>query len=337
MNLNNIATAPHAQGFIKVACEGDPAFGDRRTVNEFIITARHHELQEVGEPRLAAHPLQAQLAAKRKAEEPSAEGRQALKEIPIRLFFNKPENALSIKYQAFASIGNVPVCSGDGKNAKRQTRAEDGTPTSQDMPCPGPELCPLVQSGEAKCNRQVKLAVQIVGQNDPLSVFEVRTSSLNTYRALRGQLQLIYKRFGGLRHVPLKLTLWQASNDASSYQPFSLMQLELDASTEIEAAKEAKRARAELIEAGIVDDVDDALCTSDEVHEAWAGGLDFQAVSEFYDGAPATRRPGDQAITPQTVQRMRKANAEELGNAATSAFSNAVRQAAPPATATSGP
>jgi hypothetical protein len=337
MNLNHIATAPHALGFIKVACEGDPAFGDRRTVNEFLITARHHETQEAAEPRLAVHPLQAQLAAKATGDDPAAPGLQALKEIPIRLFFNKPENALSIKYQAFASIGNTPVCSGDGKNAKRLTRAEDGTPTSQDVPCPGPETCPFVESGEARCNRQVKLAVQIVGQNDPLSVFEVRTSSLNTYRALRGQLQLIYKRFGGLRHVPLKLTLWQASNEASSYQPFSLMQLVLDANTEIEAAKAAKTARDELAEAGIADDVDDALCPTEDLHEGWTGGLDFQAVSEFYDGAPATRRPGDQAVTPLTVQRTRKANAKELGNAAANAFSNAVRHAAPTSTATPGP
>ena len=53
MNLSTIPAAPHAQGFIKVAMEGDPAFGDRRTVNDFLITARHHVVPESGEPRLA--------------------------------------------------------------------------------------------------------------------------------------------------------------------------------------------------------------------------------------------------------------------------------------------
>ena len=56
MNLSTIPAAPHAQGFIKVAMEGDPAFGDRRTVNDFLITARHHVVPESGEPRLAEHP-----------------------------------------------------------------------------------------------------------------------------------------------------------------------------------------------------------------------------------------------------------------------------------------
>ncbi|MDR7097212.1 hypothetical protein J2X09_004986 [Hydrogenophaga laconesensis] len=49
----------------------------------------------------------------------------------------------------------------------------------------------------------MKMTVQIDGQNDPLSVFEVRSSSINNFRALSSQLMLIERRFGGLRHVPL--------------------------------------------------------------------------------------------------------------------------------------
>ena len=324
MNLSNIPAAPHAQGFIKVAMEGDPAFGDRRTVNDFLITLRHHTQPESGEPRLAEHPIKQKLLGR--APEGQGDEPRQLREIPIRLFFNKPENALSIRYQAYAANGNAPVCAGDGKNAKRLSVAGDDTPTLQDVPCTGPETCPFVQSGEAKCNRQVRMAVQIEGQDDPLSVFEVRTSSLNTYRALRGQLQFIHGRFKGLRHVPLKLTLWQASNEASSYQPFTLMQLQLDTKTELEAMQQAKAARAELAEAGIEDDVDAALGSAPGADDEMFAAADFQSVAEFYDGA-ASRRPGTQAISPQTITVRRSHG--ELGTAATNAFSAAVKLAAP--------
>ena len=324
MNLSNISSAPHAQGFIKVAIEGDPAFGDHRTVNDFLITARHHAQADVGVPRLAEHPIKQKLLGA--PEDQESEPRQ-LREIPIRLFFNKPENALSIRYQAYAESGNAPVCAGDGKTAKRRTTAGDDTQTLQDVPCSGPETCSFVQSGEAKCNRQVRMAVQINGQGDSLSVFEVRTSSLNTYRALRGQLQYIHGRFKGLRHVPLKLTLWQASLEASSYQPFTLMQLELDATSEVEAMKTAQTMRLELAEAGIDDDVDAAFACAPDADAEMLAAADFQSVAEFYDGA-AARRPGSQAVTPANVPVRRSHG--ELGTAATNAFSLAVKLAAPP-------
>jgi len=144
----------------------------------------------------------------------------------------------------------MPVCAGDGKHAKRIERAADNTQTLVELTCPGPDLCDLVQSGNAICRRQVRMAVQIEGQDDPLSVFEVRSSSLNTYRALKAQLQLIEKRFGGLRHVPLKLALWQASNEASGFEPFSLMRLVLDAASESEAIRTVQAVRKDLQEAG---------------------------------------------------------------------------------------
>lgn len=326
MNLDNICTTPHAQGFIKVACELDPAFGDRRTLNEFVVTTRHHE-QEANEPRLAKHPITEKLATPKE----EGEGR-AVREIPIRLFFNKAQNALGIKYQAYGSPGNAPVCAGNGKSARRVVRAGDGTQTLQELACLGPELCDLVQSGQAKCTRQVRMTVQIEGQDDPLSVFEVRSSSLNTYKALRGQLKLIESRFGGLRHVPLKLTIWQGSNEASSYKLFSLMSLELDAPSEIEAMNTARKAREELLAAGIDDDVDQALAPADgDEEEGLLAAADFQAVREFYEAA--VRREGAELVTPATVQRRRGIPAE-LGTAANVAFSNAVRQVVP-ATVTS--
>lgn len=302
MNLNTIPVTPHALGFIKVACEDDPLFGESRTRNEFLITQRHHAQASL-QAKLAAHPLQEKLAREPDGED--AGGGKTLTEIPIRLFFNKAENAISIRYQAFSTPGNMPVCAGDGKNAMRLERAADQTATMAQVACPGPELCGLVQSGQATCRRQVRMAVQIEGQNDPLSVFEVRTGSLNTYRALKAQLQLVERRFKGLRHVPLRLALWQASNEASSYEPFSLMRLELS-DTEAEAMKAAREARQALVDAGIDDEVDAIHCEQDGDLPSVGAGTEFQSVREFYV-EHASRRAGAEGITPLSVGRQRAA------------------------------
>lgn len=257
MNLDKIAITPHAEGFIKVGFEPDEALtGNRGTRNEFIVTARHHAAPtaDLGVAHLAEHPITQRLAT---AE--GEGGRKVIREIPIRLHFNTADKALRIGYQAFSNDKlHMPVCAGNGKDAYRHTQAADGTATIQQVACTGPDACQFAQSGNATCRRQVRMAVQIKGQPNPLSVFEVRSTSLNSYRALMAQLQLIERRFKGLRHVPLKLTLWQASNEASGYQPFDLMQLALDAEDEISAMKAVQDTRTALAAAGIVDEVEPA-------------------------------------------------------------------------------
>jgi hypothetical protein len=306
MNLDTIAIAPHAQGFIKVAREDDPLF-QTATRNEFLITMRHHA-DGGDKPDLAPHPICHDLA---KGDQ---EGQAAaVKEIPIRMYFNRTENALSIRYQAYSKEGSRPVCSGNGKTAKRLMLAGDQTPTLQEIPCPGPELCELVQSGAAVCRRQVRMAVQVVGQGDPLSVFEVRSGSLNSYRALKAQLHLVERKFGGLRHVPLKLTLWQASNELSGFQPFDLMQLKLDAPSEVAAMQEAKTKREELVAAGICDDVDELTGAVSDDEAFTSASLDFQAVTEFYQGA--ARRPGTMAITTSGRARAQLSTPPVAGDA----------------------
>lgn len=318
MNLSTIPVTPHALGFIKVACDDDPLFGEARTRNEFLITQRHHASAET-QAKLAPHPLQTQLA---QGDEGEA---KKVTEIPIRLFFNKASNAIGIRYQAYSTPGNVPVCAGDGKNAKRLERAADNTQTMTDVACPGPELCDLVQTQKAVCRRQVRMSVQVEGQNDPFSVFEVRSSSINTYRALKAQLQLIERRFGGLRHVPLKLALWQASNEASGFEPFSLMRLELDAKSEAEAIQAAKATRKELEDAGINDDVDGLGAEEGDAEGFLGATLEYPAVREFY--ADATRRPGAEGVTPRTVTR--HVGTGGLATVASAAIESAVRKAGP--------
>ncbi len=325
MNLNTIALTPHAQGFIKVACEEDSLDGTVRTTNAFIITSREHETRQEGSPapKLAPHPIAEKLAiAPAEGETP------VIREVPIRVFFNKPENALSIRYQAYSATTRIPVCSGDGKNARRLVRAADLTPTFQDCACPGPELCELVSTGAAVCRRQVRMPVQVEGQSDPMSVFEVRTSSLNTYRALKAQLTVLSGRFGGLRHLPLKLTLWKASNEASGYQPFSLMKLELNAATEVEAMAKAKEARDALASAGINDDVDSFMIAETRDEDEFGGAnVDFAAVSEFYLTADSGRRAGAIPVSHSSLPARTVRAPEAAGVNVNAAIASLVNQA----------
>jgi len=320
MDLSTIALTPHAVGFIKVACDDDALFGELRTRSEFLITQRHHEACG-GQSRLASHPLQEKLAAG------EGDGRK-LSEVPIRLFFNRTSSAISIKYQAYSTPGNVPVCAGDGKTARRIERAADNTQLIADVPCPGPELCDLVRADKAACRRQVRMTVQIEGQEDPLGVFEVRTSSLNSYRALKSQLLLIERRFGGLRHVPLKLALWQASNEASSFEAFHVMRLVLDAPSEAEAMKAVAAARKAVRDAGIDDDTD-AIHSDYGVAESFAGAcMEFQSVRELY--ADAGGRTGAEGAS---AARRGQASTERLGmplaQVAGAAIQNAVQLGRP--------
>jgi len=286
MNLNTISITPFVQGVIKVDSHLD-ADGALHTHNRMAVFARHHDLAATTvqkRPVLARHPIEGRLMERVEANKSAGE----LVQIPVRMFFNKTDNAIGIRYQAF-DIDGVPVCAGDGKNARRLAIAGDGTQTLSEVECPGCDACPYAQSDEASCSRQVRMTVQIEGQDDDLSTFEIRSSSINSYRALRAQLALVEHRFGGLRHVPLRLTLWQASNQLSQYEPFDLLRLELDAPSEAAAMIKAKQAREALELSGIKDDTDQVY-NQNESAEAPVWEDDFSIVSDFYDHTQRPRR-----------------------------------------------
>lgn len=290
MNLNTIKIAPFAQGLIKI--DSEVADGELKTLNQFAILARHHDQEgEAAEskPTLVKHPIEQELREKIKA---NAEAERIVA-IPVRMFFNKTENSIGIKYQAY-DINGRPVCAGDGKSAQRLTLSGDGTQTIEEVSCPGCETCPYANGADVKCARQVRMTVQIDGQSDALSTFEVRSSSLNTYRTLKAQLSMIEKRFHGLRHVPLRLTLWQASNQASNYQPFDAMRLEIDALTEAQAYIEAKRERQALSDTGLDDDMDAVFSAQGLAHES---SDEFSIVRDFYEDKPV-RRASPAAVHP---------------------------------------
>ena len=286
MNLNDIKPRPFPEGIIRVASTTDALTDKTAFDGRMEILARHHASTEgASHPSLAPHATAQQQAM----QHPTNKAAQKLVEIPVRMFFNKASNALHAVYQAYDANGR-PVCRGDGQTARRRL-VEEGVETIAQSHCSGSEQCEFANSGQATCRRQVSMTVQIKDQENPLSVFEVRTSSYNSYKALQGQLALIENRFGGLRHVPLKLQLWQASNQASDFEAFDVFKLALDAANEIEAMRQTRTSRQEEAEVGLSCDTDsafDSTCAMD----LEAGPDDFVVVEDFY-------RP----ITPHTSGR----------------------------------
>lgn len=313
MNLNTIAITPFAQGIIKVDSEEGAFPGTIKTKPSMVVCARHHQAPAEGSadmPKLAAHPIQETLLATDANKQAGA-----LVEIPVRMFFNRPDKSLSLQYKAYATDTGAPLCTGDGKDASRITVAGDHTQTFTSVPCPGAEVCAFAQQSGVACRRQMKMTVQIEGQDDSLSVFEVRSSSLNSYRALAAQLKMLHLRFGGLRHVPLKLQMWQASNAASQYEAFDLLRLCIDAPSEAEAMKQAKVAREQAQADGLVDVMDELFEGSTSSDPMALFSDDFQLVSDFYAvEQPTRRRTADHAMTVTPVGKRGPAPADTAGN-----------------------
>lgn len=328
MNLKKIDITPFAEGIIRVASTTDLETEKTRFFGSMEILARHHQVEQKGEgsvtPKLAQHPVEAMLMAG--VQENKNAGK--LVEVPITLFFNKAAKAISVRYQAFDTDGR-PVCMGDGENAQRLSKADDNTVLTTKTPCTGPESCDFACNGGVTCRRQVNMPVQIKGQGNPFSVFEVRTSSYHSYKALRAQLALIEVRFGGLRNVPLKLQLWQASNQASEYECFDLFKLALDGESEAKVMEQVKKARSDEADIGLgcnVDETFDHLKTDDLFAN---GDLEFAAVSDFYKPTPSSqasaRRSGGISVAAQAMKQSTQGGGAMAANLISSAVSAVAR------------
>lgn len=240
MRLNSLKPiGPHVTGFIRFAHEGE---GDHfKQLDHFEILGRVHDRNADGDaepPRLAAHPLAAQVMAGQRAEG-GGSANAKLRSIPVTVLFDKPANNLTARYQAYDLGLSRLACAGDGERAMRANFAQ-GSTSEQD--CVGPEACEYANQRDVRCQLHVRLKVQIEGQPDPFAVFEVQSSGINTFRTLSAKLDMMHAAFGGrIRHVPLSLTIFEKSSPLSSFEPFYVADLQLRAGTSMhEAAKLAK-------------------------------------------------------------------------------------------------
>lgn len=221
MMINQIKpTGPHIEGVIRFASEGQ---GDAlRQLDHFEVLGRvHTQPQEGSLPALVDHPITGRLLPSQTNDGET----RAIRVIPIRLIADKPENSLRARYEAYdAELGRL-VCVGNGANGER---AELSRGTSSNCSCPGPEACEFANAQGIECSLHVRLRLQIEGQEDPFSVFELQSGGINTYRTLAAKLEMMHKAFGGkLRGLPLELSIYAKSSVASSYQAFYVADLKL--------------------------------------------------------------------------------------------------------------
>ncbi len=245
MNLNALKpVGPHISGFIRFAHEGE---GDQfKQLGHFEILSRVHQPCEdtTATPRLAPHEIEQKL-------QPSEGNAQSkLRAIPIRLVFDKPQNNLRARYQAYDTELHRLACAGDGEKAVRADFAAGGT---TETACAGPEACEYANQAGIRCQLHARLKVQVDGQTDPFAVFEVQSSGINTYRTLSAKLDMMYAAFGKrLRHIPLTLGIYAKSSPLSSFEPFYVADLQLrDGMTMQTALDEAKKAQAAEAEGGL--------------------------------------------------------------------------------------
>lgn len=245
MNLNALKPiGPHVTGFIRFAHEGEGEHFKQHDHFEILgrVHDRHENAAGAAAPRLAAHPIAAQLLAG-DASEAGGSANEKLRSIPVKVIFDKPANNLTARYQAYdLSLGRL-ACAGDGARA---TRADFSLGSTSEHDCVGPEACEYANQGGVRCQLHVRLKVQIDGQADPFAVFEVQSSGINTFRTLSAKLDMMHAAFGGrLRHVPLSLTIFEKSSPLSSFEPFYVADLQLRSGISVHAAAQLAKEGAD--------------------------------------------------------------------------------------------
>lgn len=122
-----------------------------------------------------------------------------LRSIPVRLLFNDPSLNLRADYSLFDRATGRPVCVGNGEACRRAT--PDGMVS---LACPSPDSCPFA-GGDCKAYARLNV---VIGEEDALGSFMLRTTSFNTIRTLAARLHYFQAVSGGLlASMPLELKL----------------------------------------------------------------------------------------------------------------------------------
>jgi hypothetical protein len=166
------------------------------------------------------HPLDEKLRKE-------AEGHK-LRSIPVRLLFNDPALNLRADYSLFDRTTGRPVCVGNGETCRRT--GKEGIAA---LPCPGPDACAFSQGA---CKAYARLNV-IVGDDDALGSFVLRTTSFNTIRTLAARLEYFGAVSGGLLAcLPVELKLRGKSTTMSYGTPIYYVDLVVRSGLTLEQA-----------------------------------------------------------------------------------------------------
>lgn len=133
-----------------------------------------------------------------------------LRALPVRLLFNAPDLNLRAEYTLFDRETGRPVCVGNGERCKRVE--SDGIAI---RPCPSPQGCQF--GGPGGCRPYGRLNV-IVGDEDEMGSFILRTASFNSIRTLAARLHYFSAVSGNLlASLPLRLVL-RGKSTTQSYR-----------------------------------------------------------------------------------------------------------------------
>lgn len=126
-------------------------------------------------------------------------GGDKLRAIPVLLPFNDPDLNLRADYSYFDRENGRLVCMGDGESCQRATR--EGMQT---LPCATPDGCSF---HNRECKPYGRLYV-VIGDQDELGTFVLRTTSYNSIRTLAARMLYFHAVSGGLlASMPLALRL----------------------------------------------------------------------------------------------------------------------------------
>ncbi|WP_247539142.1 phage capsid protein [Ralstonia pseudosolanacearum] len=246
--------------------------------DQFTLTT---QVQNRGEWVL--HPLNESL---RKAGSPGK-----LRSIPVRLLFNDPNLNLRAEYTLFDRETGRPVCVGNGERCKR---VEEGGIAI--LPCPSPEGCQF--GGPGGCKPYGRLNV-LVGDEDEMGSFILRTTSFNSIRTLAARLAYFSAVSGNLLAcLPLELKIRGKSTAQSFRSAIYYVDLSVRTGTTLEATiAEAREVDARRRSAGFDQEALDAAAKAGFANGAFEDSPEEAAavVEEFYPEAnnPEPSTPGE--------------------------------------------
>ncbi|HEM7888116.1 TPA: phage capsid protein [Burkholderia cepacia] len=238
-----------------------------------------------------------------------------LRAIPVRVLFNDPDLNLRAEYSLFDRDTGRPVCVGNGDTCRRATDAGIET-----MPCPSPDGCVFGRQGNCKPYGRMNV---IVGDDDEMGSFILRTTSYNSIRTLAARLHYFRAVSGNLLAcLPLELKLRGKSTTQSYRSAIYYVDLGVRSGSKLEQALiEAKELDARRRAAGFDQAALDAAARLGFANGAFEDSPDETAAvaEEFYPDTKAddaAAEGGNATGTPATLRDKLERKAVLLGGKA---------------------
>lgn len=242
-----------------------------------------------------------------------------LRSIPVRFMFREPDLNLRSEYSLFDRDTGRPVCVGNGETCKRA-----GDNGIESLPCPSPDGCAFAQAGGCKPYGRLNV---VIGDEDELGSFILRTTSYNSIRTLSARLQYFSAVSGGLlASLPLELKLRGKSTTQSYRSPIFYVDLGVRSGSTLEdALTQAQELDARRRAAGFDQTALDAAARAGFANGAFEDSPDERAAvaEEFYPDAGSDRQGATDgsatdtsAPAPTTLRDKLERKAVLLGGAA---------------------